>query len=514
MATTEESGGDLARRAVPSGAANQVGDCPLGSWYAENEEHISRRSTSWLNPAVLWAARNEVVSWIADPVDAERAHWVAMAEKRAVDEGRSADFVLDETDGAGAVIVLGDPGEGDLSQYAVLPALEAAGAGVHFGVVCSDVIYPAGSAGDYRDKFVWPYRRLEFPLWAVPGNHDWYDGLRGFLANFCGVEAADPSPSRTSFPGGLRGRVARALWRRDALTAGDLAGLHDLPPATRAARRPQPAPYFAVDTPHIRYVGIDTGITGRIDARQREWLRRVSTESPAPKVLLTGKPLYVNGALDERTKDVDEIVRDPESNYVAAIGGDTHNYQRYSLDVGGGRVIHYIVSGGGGAFMHDTHSIPRVHIQDADGRLLLDEPDVRLFPLRRDSMARYSEVLDRKLCLGLGLLRVTPGEAGLYFVQKMGINPLPVDEGDDMSRRMSLRLRARIAILSRLYAGPWFHRFFGPIVLDWDRPPVFKQFLRLEPSEQTLVVRCLSADGCAGSERSVVEQDRVAIRLT
>src|ERR1700712_3691835 len=113
MATTEASGRDLARRTVPSAAANQVGDCPLGSWYAENEDHISRRFTSWLNPAVLWAARNEVVSWIANPVDAERQHWVAMAEKRAVDEGRSPDLVLDEKAGSGAAVGLGDPRAGD-----------------------------------------------------------------------------------------------------------------------------------------------------------------------------------------------------------------------------------------------------------------------------------------------------------------------------------------------------------------------------------------------------------------
>ena len=503
---------DLAQRTPPRRDDRRIGDCEVGSWYTENERHITGKPTSWLDPRVLWQARNQVVTALANPVDAERQHWVALARERARVRGRSTDFVVDESASDGAVLVLGDPGEGDCSQYALLPALEAAADGVDFGVICSDVVYPAGALDGYPDRFVWPYRRLAFPLWAVAGNHDWYDGLRGFLAAFCGVRSAPARPARSSFPAGLRGTVARALWRRGRVTDADLSRLDDLPPATRAARRPQPAPYFAVDTRYLRFVGIDTGISGRIDDEQRDWLRRVSTGSPLPKVLLTGKPLYVNGHLDERTKDVDEIVRDPASRYVAVIGGDTHNYQRYPLDLGDGRTLYAFVTGGGGAFMHDTHSIPRVDIRDAEDRVVVDERDVRLYPLRRDSLARYSEIADRRLCRGSGLLRVTPDEAALHFVKKIGINALPADDGVDMTRRIPVRVRWRIAVLGRLYAGPWFHRLLGPLALDWDRPPVFKQFLRLEPSADELVVRCLSADGCAGSDVGV-EEDLVRIPL-
>jgi hypothetical protein len=209
------------------------------------------------------------------------------------------------------VLVLGDPGEGDLSQYAVLPALEAAAGGVDFGVICSDVIYPAGRIGDYPDKFFWPYRRLAFPLWAAPGNHDWYDGLRGFLAQVCDLFA--DAPSRSSFPPGPRGQLASWLWRRDASPKmAELDAMREvLPETTRAARTPQPAPYFAIGTRHLRYVCIDTGIDGRIDPEQHRWLQRVSTEDPKPKLLLTGKPIYVNGVRDERTASVDDVVRDP-----------------------------------------------------------------------------------------------------------------------------------------------------------------------------------------------------------
>src|SRR4029078_9918595 len=97
---------------------------------------------------------------------------------------------------------------------------------------------------------------------------------------------------------------------------------------------------------------------------QGAWLRRVSHETGRPKVLLTGKPLYVN---NERHAcaiagggTVDDVVRDAGANYVAAIGGDIHNYQRYAVTLPDGRLVQYVVSGGGGAFMHHTHQIPEV----------------------------------------------------------------------------------------------------------------------------------------------------------
>jgi len=41
-------------------------------------------------------------------------------------------------------------------------------------------------------------------------------------------------------------------------------------------------------------VAIDTGITNSLDRDQGDWLRRVSAD-PRPKILLTGKPIYVDG---------------------------------------------------------------------------------------------------------------------------------------------------------------------------------------------------------------------------
>ena len=72
-------------------------------------------------------------------------------------------------EGPFSFLLLGDPGEGDNSQYAVVPPLLAESEGTDFTVICSDVIYPAGELADYRNKFFRPYRDLECPIYAVPG---------------------------------------------------------------------------------------------------------------------------------------------------------------------------------------------------------------------------------------------------------------------------------------------------------------------------------------------------------
>jgi hypothetical protein len=75
-------------------------------------------------------------------------------------------------------------------SMAVVPGLRAKSGGADFSVVCSDVIYPAGEAGDYSAKFYAPYANLPGPIYAIPGNHDWYDRLVGFMTHFCDARAA------------------------------------------------------------------------------------------------------------------------------------------------------------------------------------------------------------------------------------------------------------------------------------------------------------------------------------
>ncbi len=58
-------------------------------------------------------------------------------------------------------------------------------------VLGGDEVYPVASMKQYEDRFIGPYQAIlpnaEPPrkMVALPGNHDWYDGLTAFLQVFC-----------------------------------------------------------------------------------------------------------------------------------------------------------------------------------------------------------------------------------------------------------------------------------------------------------------------------------------
>ena len=61
---------------------------------------------------------------------------------------------------------------------------------MRFVVIGSDVVYPNGSMIDYEAKFWLPFKGVTKPVYAIPGNHDWYDALEAFLATFLEPDAA------------------------------------------------------------------------------------------------------------------------------------------------------------------------------------------------------------------------------------------------------------------------------------------------------------------------------------
>jgi Calcineurin-like phosphoesterase len=396
------------------------------------EEMLRRRKRTrwgnftWISPGPLLASINDqVVKGLDDLVNERRPRWVA-----SVRNGDWSDDVLsvDHDLGDFSFVLLGDTGEQDASQYAVVTPLKHKGEGTSFAILASDVIYPSGDINDYLDGFYLPYREYTQPIYAIPGNHDWYDGLNGFMFHFCGAEPlADVKYRSGSYT--WKERFARALWRNPS--PPKLAQLNHERTMRAGGKQtdrwepPQPGPYYTIDTQHLRIVCIDTGITGVLDRQQGEWLRRVSCD-PRDKVLVTGKPIYVDGAYHPgeiawgpswdadvnrevgELRTIDDMVRHPDHRYVAAIGGDVHNFQHYPIDVrddqpdaGSGeperppRRIDYVVSGGGGAYLSATHRFGRVSIDPAADPSLprdvepLDEQQVRLYPLRGDSLTRF-----------------------------------------------------------------------------------------------------------------------------
>jgi len=154
-----------------------------------------RKQFSWISPRPLWDSRNDKIArWFGDPTDGERKRWVTAQLRKGIDPGFTITSYADKDEVS--FFVLGDPGEGDDSQYHVLRPLQARSEGIDFTYIVSDVIYPAGDALDYHDKFFWPYRNLPGPIYAIPGNHDWYDGLHGFMTLLCGADPDLRPPAR------------------------------------------------------------------------------------------------------------------------------------------------------------------------------------------------------------------------------------------------------------------------------------------------------------------------------
>ncbi|WP_344893009.1 metallophosphoesterase [Nonomuraea antimicrobica] len=400
--------------------------------------------------------------------------------------------------------MLGDTGEGDASQYAVVPGLLKLGEHTSFAIIASDVIYPTGSGNDYGDKFFRPYQDYDAPIYAIPGNHDWYDGLGGFMRVFCDAPPLRPKPDR-----GLRG----LLWRKpEAIDEARLAkarALRGRPSQQAGGQAAQPGPYWVIENDSLLVVGVDTGIRNVIDRAQTAWLRRVSLD-PRPKLLVTGKPIYTGNAYKpsplEEGGTIDDIVRDPAHRYVAAIGGDVHNYQRYPVKVGD-RVIQYIVSGGGGAFMHATHTIQRVDVAG------VHEDDFKCYPLRGDSLSFYSQLYARRL--RMRWIYLTPSEA-LRIMSEHIRNEPARNPGADVRITRRMRWAARL-----LGAWPWplrlpvdkvFHRYLSELS-DWDTPPFFKQFLHATVTPDELTLRCFAATGCLGQELEPPLEDEVRISL-
>src|SRR6516165_5393870 len=89
-------------------------------------------------------------------------------------------------------IVIGDNGDGGAAQHSLRDQYLFLGKrpDMKFLVVSSDVIYPDGAMRDYEAKFYLPFKGFTKPVYAIPGNHDWYDALEAFAANFLEPDAA------------------------------------------------------------------------------------------------------------------------------------------------------------------------------------------------------------------------------------------------------------------------------------------------------------------------------------
>ena len=193
-----------------------------------------------------------------------------------------------------------------------------------------DEVYPTPSRAAYEQRLVMPYHAAmgwterDHPvLFAIPGNHDWYDNLAAFTRLFT---------EKQWFCG----------WRLG-----------------------QRRSYFAARLPHDWYViGVDTQLGADLDATQVAYFTNIAAKmAPDANVILcTAEPHWVHEHevdpdLRERLRRDSNLVFLEETIFKGKVrlnlSGDFHHYRRHSsLD----ERSHKITSGSGGAFLHPTHN--------------------------------------------------------------------------------------------------------------------------------------------------------------
>ncbi len=311
---------------------------------------------SWYFDTENWAA-GIWNSWAASRTDTWREAMVraVVASGRMTLDGHGfmvapANFTGTETF---SFIVIGDTGEGDASQLVLKDSLVRAASAedVRFVVLSSDVVYPTGAMKDYEARFWLPFKGVTKPVYAIPGNHDWYDALDGFVATFFERDAARIAMrARSAADGGVstttNARIEELIQRADFLRRQ-----YGVPTGAQAA------PFFQLQTPSFALIAVDTGVLRKVDSEQLTWLRGALAASRGKMVMaVLGHPFFAGGhdvARDDAGfMALRELLRAHRVSIIMA--GDTHDLEYYEEPVQGDSgpfTVHHWVNGGGGAYL-------------------------------------------------------------------------------------------------------------------------------------------------------------------
>jgi hypothetical protein len=248
-------------------------------------------------------------------------------------------------------------------------------------VMGGDEVYPAASTIAYEDRSKGVYRAAlpvappEAPrLFALPGNHDWYDGLTSFLRVFA---------QRRPFGG----------W------------------ATEQTRS-----YFAVSLPQRWWLfAIDTQFDDYVDAPQLEYFHDAAKQMrPGDAVILcVSTPAWVPAGSGGKTKGYDtieffvrEVITPRGATVPVMLTGDKHHYTRYAERDGG---TQRITCGLGGAYLLGTHTMPaELALPPAKSRVRAASP-----PRRYDLVSRYPSNKESEL-LAAGIFRLPWRNVGFW----------------------------------------------------------------------------------------------------
>jgi hypothetical protein len=231
-----------------------------------------------------------------------------------------------------------------------------------FVLLGGDQVYPTASRDEYQNRFLGPFRaalpyvehnraegKIAPAVYALPGNHDWYDGLTAFLRIFCQRKLdKETGIDRTGrWIGGWRTRQRRS--------------------------------YFSLKLPNGWWVwAIDSQLESDMDHPQLLYFEKLAKQmlaegDPAQQkiILITAEPSWVNCAGEGSAKQCRNLpeafntLAHFEKNFVRKNGfqlklvlsGDLHHYVRYESAADPSHTMR-ITSGGGGAYLLGTEQMP------------------------------------------------------------------------------------------------------------------------------------------------------------
>jgi len=332
-------------------------------------------------------------------------------------------FTTDE-DGALWIDYVADLGDGFDATFAIASLLArqkliVGGHATQRGrllVMGGDEVYPLSSQENYQERLRDPYN-WAFPdpeaesekgplVYAIPGNHDWYDGLVLFLGLFT---------------------------RRDRLHLGGW-------------RSRQGRSYFALQLTKDWWLwAVDAQLDNTIDQPQRDYFSAIAEAmEPDASVILCGPEpgwLYTRDP-DSRSLQVYDLIGDilrakcPMAKIPLVLSGDTHHYSRYIGQTSG---IQFVTAGGAGAFLESTHQLkdeiainrgdPNVTLEWCEDKTLLHAYDAATgataaWPSRTESLDMLRGVLAFSI-LNPGFAAALGCVYALFGLVALGIGYLP-----------------------------------------------------------------------------------------
>jgi len=301
-------------------------------------QHLPRfaKMTSWFNPILLIKLLKPVILSGVFGQYADRRLIMAALDTATGDEHFARAVALKEELPSDELWLdyVSDTGDGFDSTYAIahLLAQSELKIGEHTlkrGQVLTlggDQVYPTANRYDYMLRFVKPFQfalpeskaEKNIPLFALPGNHDWYDGLVMFLAMFA---REIPIPIGRWETRQLRSYFAAQLTEDIWLWGIDIALVHDMD-------QPQ-NDYFVSIASKMK-----EGSSIILCSAEPGWYEG-ETEGGAYETL--GYIAYLANTVGKKLK------------IPLILSGDSHHYARYET-----KETQFITSGGGGAFSHGT----------------------------------------------------------------------------------------------------------------------------------------------------------------